>query len=135
MPVPLTAALGKILFGASTRLYVLKHDKTASPHKRGAHEDLERPTKQAKLEGAQAAESTKGQFADVLKTEVRPAQVLKGHGTPPPSKLQSTNQHPPARTKPEFQKFMSGHLKRPPAFGQGSSLYDALPPEKANTMH
>lgn len=135
VPVPVTAALGKILFGASTRLYVLKHSMPASPQKRSAYEELERPTKQAKLDGAQAAESTKGQFADVLKTEVRPVQVLKGHGAPQPSKLQSTSQHPPARTKPEFQRFMSGHLKRPPAFGQGSSLYDALPPEKANTMH
>lgn len=91
--------------------------------------------KQAKLDGAQAADGgMKGQFADVIKTEVRPAQVLKGHGTPP-AKLQVTCQRPPARTQPEFQKFMSGHLKRPPTVGQGSSLYDALPPEKANSTH
>ena len=136
---PITAAAGKLLFGASTRLYILRLKEGVSPLKRGAYEESERPTKQAKLDGAQpapqAVDSTKGQFADVIKTEVRPAQVNIGHGMPPPAKLQHvTSQHPPARTKPEFQKFMSSHLKRPPAFGQGS-LYDALPPEKTNTMH
>lgn len=104
-------------------------------HTRDAHGEAERPTKQAKLTGAQpAAESMKGQFADVIKTEVRPVQLNTGHGVPTPFKPPLvTSQHAPARTKPEFQKFMSGHLKRPPAFGQGSSLYDALPPEKANS--
>ena len=110
----------------------------SSAHKRNAHEETERPTKQAKVDGShgvtQAAGSTKGQFANVVKTEVRPAQTTTGHGVPTPSKPQQiTSQNPPARTKPEFQKFMSGHLKRPPALGQGSSLYDALPPEKANS--
>ena len=112
----------------------------SSAHKRGAHDKTERPTKQAKVDGShalpQAAESTKGQFADVIKTEVRPVQSTTGQGIPTPSRSQQdTSQHAPARTKPEFQKFMSGHLKRPPASGQGSSLYDALPPEKTRSTH
>lgn len=140
VPTPITAAAGKVLFGASTRLYILRLNEGSTARKRGAHEEIERPTKQAKVDGShalpEAAESSKGQFADVIKTEVRPAQINTGHGIPTPSRSQQvTNQHSPARTKPEFQKFMSSHLKRPPAFGQGSSLYDALPPEKKNSTH
>lgn len=138
--MPITSAAGKILFGASTRQYILRRNEGSSAHKRGAHEETERSTKQAKLDGAQGvhqtAEIPKGRFADVIKTEVQVAQVPPRQAVSAPSRPQQvTSQHPPARTKPEFQKFMSGHLKRPPAFGQGSSLYDALPPEKKIFRH
>ena len=120
------------LFGAATTLYILRLNAGSSVHKRDAHEKTE---KQAKVDGShaspQAAESTNGQFADVFKTEVRPAQSHTGQGIPTPSRSQQvTSQHAPAQSKPEFQNFMSGHLERPPAFGQESSLYDALPLEK-----
>ena len=92
-------------------------------------EESQHPAKQAKLDGAQAtpaAENAKGQFADVIKSEVRKAPASASPGISSAIK----SQKPPARTKPEFKKFMSSHWKRPPDLGKGSSLYDALPPEK-----
>ena len=126
--------------GAATRLCILRLIAGSSAHTRGANEKTKRPTKQAKVDGShalpQAAESTKRQIADVINTEVQPAQSNTGQGIPTPSRSQQvTSQHAPVRSKPEFQKFMSGHLEHPPAFGQGSSLNDALPPEKTNSTH
>ena len=129
----ITLQAGKVLFGASTRLYVLKQKANAQGHlKRSAHMESLQPSKQARLDEVAIEAGTlemplKGQFADVIKSEVRPAQSAASPGNPVSAKNQ---QQAPARTKPEFQKFVASHLKRPPAFGQGSSLYDRLPPEK-----
>ncbi len=128
---------GRLLFGASTRLYVLKQKTSLAGNlKRGANEAQAPPSKHARLHGDHAELNTadlplKGQFADVIKTEVRPAQSAASPGNPTPARSQ---QNAPARTKPEFQKFVASHLRQPPVFGQGSSLYDRLPPEKQTSI-
>lgn len=127
---------GKVLFGASTRQYVLQHQSNKQGHlKRSADDDVQ-PRKQGKLGNDRAeldrsdALPLKGQFADVIKSELRPAQTAASPSNPTPAKAQ---QEAPARTKPDFQKFVSSHLKRP-AVGQAGSLYDRLPPEKQTKL-
>ena len=132
--VPAQVVLGaKVLFGASTRQYVLQHQSNKQGHlKRSADDDNMQPRKQARLGNDHAeldrsdALPLKGQFADVITSELRPAQTAASPSNPAPAKAQ---QEAPARTKPDFQKFVSSHLKRP-AVGQAGSLYDRLPPEK-----
>lgn len=127
---------GKVLFGASTRQYVLQHQSNKQGHlNRSAGDDVQ-PRKQGKLGNDHAeldrsdALPLKGQFADVIKSELRPAQTAASPSNPTPAKAQ---QEAPARTKPDFQKFVSSHLKRP-AVGQAGSLYDRLPPEKQTKL-
>lgn len=125
----------KVLFGASTRLYVLTHRNNHLGHlKRAAEGAVLQPRKQGRFDEGHAdvdrsaPEPVKGQFADAIKSELRPAQTTASPTNPTPK----SQQEMPARTKPEFQKFVASHLKRP-AVGQGSSLYDRLPPEKQTT--
>ncbi|DBA67149.1 TPA: hypothetical protein ACH3X2_001469 [Trebouxia sp. C0005] len=132
--VPAQVGLGaKVLFGASTRQYVLQRQSNKQGHlKRSADDDNMQPRKQGRLAHDHAELDRpdtlplRGQFADVIKSELRPAQTAASPSNPTPAKAQ---QDAPARTKPDFQKFVSSHLKRP-AVGQAGSLYDRLPPEK-----
>ncbi len=136
--VPAQVVLGaKVLFGASTRQYVLQHQSNKQGHlKRSADDDNMQPRKQGRFGNDHAeldrpdALPLKGQFADVIKSELRPAQTAASPSNPTPAKAQ---QEAPARTKPDFQKFVSSHLKRP-AVGQAGSLYDRLPPEKQTKL-
>ena len=130
----------KVLFGASTRLYVLTHRNNHQGHqKRAAEGAVLQPRKQGRFDEGHAdldrsaPEPVKGQFADAIKSELRPAQTTASPTNPTPNPTAKSQQEMPARTKPEFQKFVASHLKRP-AVGQGSSLYDRLPPKKQTTM-
>ena len=132
VPTQLTMQADRLSFGASTRMYVLKqHGNKESGHlKRHAQEQGQQAFKKSRFAAEQAEldkaeKEVKGQFADVIKSELRPAapSAIPGNIT-----SVKAEQHAPARTKPEYQKFVASHLKRPPAYG--TSLYDALPPEK-----
>ena len=98
--------------------------------KRHAQELGQQPFKKSRFAAEQAEldeaeKAAKGQFADVIKSELRPAAPSANPGNTTSVKAE---QHAPTRIKPEYQKFVASHLKRPPAYG--TSLYDALPPEK-----
>ena len=122
----------KVLFGASTRQYVLQYQSNKHLKRSADADDNMQPRKQGRFGDDHAeldrpeALPLKGQFADVIKSELRPAPTAASPSNPTPAKAQ---QEAPARTKPDFQKFVSSHLKRP-AVGQAGSLYDRLPPEK-----
>lgn len=132
VPTQLTMQVNRLSFGASTRMYVLKQqgNNEGGNLKRHGQELGQQPFKKSRFAAEQveidkAEKAVKGQFADVIKSELRPATPSANPGNTTSGKAE---QHAPARTKPEYQKFVASHLKRPPAYG--TSLYDALPPEK-----
>ena len=83
--------------------------------------------------GAQQSDDAQpqGQFAHLVRSETHPAQSAASPGSAVPS---NKDREPDSvRTKPDFQKFVSNHLKRPPVVSGG--LYDMLPPEKSRQVH
>ena len=137
VPQPLRASADKMVFGASTRVYVLQHQTAVSQgnSKRGGDVLLGPASKQAKTEGSAKSQATEhistGQFAHVVRTNIQPMQPAV---SPMGSVLVSKHETASARTKPDFQRFASEHLKRAPV-PSASGLYDMLPPVKTKEVH
>lgn len=85
----------------------------------------------AQLSGDARPDEPRGQFAHLVRSETRPAHSAASPATTSfSSKDRETDS---VRTKPDFQKFVASHLKRPPVSPGG--LYDMLPPEKSRQSH
>lgn len=106
------------------------------PLKRSSDAQPSHTSKRSKADDSSAAQQsadayTQGQFAHLVKSETHPAQSAASPGSAVPS---NKDREPDSvRTKPDFQKFVSNHLKRPPVISGG--LYDMLPPEKSRQVH
>ena len=137
MAQPLSLSSDKMVFGASTRVYVLRHQTAVSQgnSKRGGDALLGPASKQARVAGSPTSQASDGnstgQFAHLVKSSVQPLQsAVSPMGSAPVSKQDTGS----ARTKPDFQKFASEHLKRAPV-QSSSGLYDMLPPAKTKEVH
>lgn len=139
----LQPGIDKFSFGASTRGYMLQQTlttQTTGTHIKRNGDAL--PTQASKRHRADVGNDTQldsstqlheaeGQFANVVRSEIRPAQAAADLSSP--SLSNKVREAESVRTKPDFQKFVSSHLKRPPVSPGG--LYDMLPPEKSRQYH
>lgn len=137
VPTPLKIGVDTFAFGASTRAYKLQRTSSSDTlPKRSSDAVLAQPSKRLKSDNSDDAHTSdrqsQGQFAHLVRSETRPAQSAASPAASTPS---STGKEvsDSIRTKPDFQNFVSKHLKRPPVSSGG--LYDMLPPEKGNKVH
>ena len=140
VPTLLKIGVDTFAFGASTRVYMLQRTSSSNTlPKRSSDAVLAQPSKRLKSDGSDNAHTSadrqpqgQGQFAHLVRTETYPAQPDANPAASAPNNT-SKESSDSIRTKPDFQKFVSKHLKRPPVSSGG--LYDMLPPEKGSKVH
>lgn len=138
VPTPLRIGVDKFAFGASTRDYKLQRTSSSDTlPKRNSDAVLAQPSKRLKSYNSDDAHTSadrqpQGQFAHLVRSETRPAQSGASPAASTPSSTGKEDSES-IRTKPDFQKFVSRHLKRQPVSSGG--LYDMLPPEKGDKVH